>query len=131
VTYREMFEAELAKYNVAWCQGGCGSRMGHKRGFSEYGYRRIVHLDSQITTRGALMRGLHEIGHAVLHQYRKSGRRRYVMEAQAEAFAVERLRALGVAVPRKAAKQGRQYVARFKRFGDRVSAGLKARAKER
>jgi hypothetical protein len=75
------------------------------------------------------MRGLHEIGHAVLHQHKNPRLRRFELEAQAEAFAIERMRALGVAVPRKARKGGQQYVARMKRFGDRVSAGLKARAK--
>lgn len=129
MTYREMFEAELVKYNVHWCGGGCGSRQSHKRGFVPYGYRREVHLDSQIKTRSALMRGLHEIGHAVLHQYKNPKLRRFQIESQAEAFAIERMRTLGVAVPRKARKDGQQYVARMKRFGDRVSAGLKARAK--
>src|SRR5258708_7719133 len=113
-TYREMFEAELVNYDVRWCKG-CDSRQSHKRGFGG-GSERAVHLDSAIATRSSLMRGLHEIGHAVLHVRPNNVRRRYEREAQAEAFAKERMRALGVAVPRKVARQGQQYVARMKRF---------------
>jgi hypothetical protein len=129
MTYREMFEAELVKYNATWCKGGCGSNKGHKRGFVR-GPRhgRIVHLDSEIATRSSLMRGLHEIGHVAQHDTRYEPRR-WKREAQAVAFSIERMRALGVAVPRKAAQTDREYVARMRRFGDRVSAGLKARAK--
>ena len=117
MTLRSLFEAELARFDVAWCGGPCAYRSSHRRGFATPG---TVHLDAKIGTRRSLYRGMHEIGHVVLGHTKRGRRRRWELEAEAEAWAQERLAALGVELPEASVEAGRVYVARMRRWGDRV-----------
>jgi len=80
----------------------------------------MVHLDSEIGTRSSLYRGLHEIAHCILDE---KGLRRFECEAQANSWAAERMRLLGISVPRKTAGKGRTYVSRMKRWGRNIRKG--------
>ena len=116
MTMREAFEAELSAHGLTWCRE-CHSRNSHKRGFFSEDIPKVVHLDSEIVTRSALHRGLHEIGHAIHDQ---SKMRRFECEAQANAWAAKRMRELGFSIPRRVLSGARHYVARMKRWGDNV-----------
>ena len=116
-TYKEIFEEELKIHNLNWCQGGCGASLGHKRGFVLFKDRTTVHYDSKIATRSTLHGGLHEIGHCINDEI---GLRSFEREARAEEFATNRMRELGISVPRKTVALGRAYVGRKKRHGDNI-----------
>jgi len=118
VTLRETFQAELDRFGVSWCPGPCRYRNSHRRGFATAG---TVHLDSKIGTRRSLYRGLHEIGHVTLGHDKRGRKRRWQVEAEAEAWAQERMAALGVESPPEIVDAGRSYVARMKRWGDNIS----------
>jgi hypothetical protein len=120
VTYREMFEAELAAHDIAWCQG-CERYNSHRRGFASQD--RTIHFESKIGTRSTLYGGLHEVGHIVRDHFGKGRRRRWQEEQEAERYARTRMRELGVPIPRKDVQAGDAYVARMKRWGDRIAAG--------
>ena len=120
-TFLEMFEAELKKYNLKWCKGECG-RNGHKRGFVMSDDRTTVHYDSKICTRATLQGGLHEIGHCVNDE---KGLKRWEQEEQAEKFANDKMKELGVSVPRKTKLRGIDYVRRKKRHGENIIKGLR------
>lgn len=117
MTFREMFEQEITNHGIEWCRG-CDAYNSHRRGFAG---DRVIHLDSEIGTRSSLYRALHEVGHVVLDQPRRM--RRWEMERDAELWARRRMRELGVPVPRKDVQAGDRYVARMKRWGDRIVAG--------
>lgn len=120
LSFLEIFEAELRKYGIPWCKGECGTR-GHKRGFATL-KSRIVHYDSKICTRATLQGGLHEIGHIVANV---DGMKRWEKEESAERWANDRMRELGISIPRRILKLGKSYVSRWKRFGRNVAAGVK------
>ena len=117
---KELFIAECSTNEIVWCQG-CDSYNGHKRGFARFSDR-TVHYDSKIATRSTLQGGLHEIGHLVAN---KPGMKRWEKEASAETWANNRMKELGISVPRKTRALGKQYVARMKRWGKNIAAGRK------
>lgn len=103
MTYLELFEAELDRYGIDWCRGGCGKRSSHSRGFAtviQGTDSGMVHFDSKIARRTSLLGGLHEIGHVVLDHGKSSRLRRFEQVAAATDWAVGRMRELGVPVPR-------------------------------
>ena len=120
VDFTEIVLAELMANDVTLCRA-C-SESGHKRGFVLDAQPKVVHLDSEFRTRSTLHRFLHEMGHAVHDQ---KGMKRWEREEQAEAYARESMRQLGISVPRKVAARGRLYVGRMKRWGRNISAGLR------
>lgn len=123
--YRELFEAELAANDIEWCRGGCGIEASHRRGFVPVGTR-VVHFDAEVTTRKTLMTALHEIGHVVLdHDHRR--KRRWEREVEATAYAINRMRALGVPVPREKYDRYVEYIARMKQWGDASIAGRRTK----
>jgi len=116
MTLRSTFEDELARHGIAWCAGGCGFRSSHARGFATRG---TVHLEAAIGTRTTLYRGLHEVAHVVLgHTGRR--RRRWELEAEAEAWTQRRMQELGIEVPEGCVAAGQAYVARMRRWGDAI-----------
>ncbi len=118
MTLPQTFQAELDRFRVTWCRGPCRYRNSHRRGFATPG---TIHLDSKIGTRRSLYRGLHEIGHVVLGHARRGPKRRWQVEAEAEAWAQERMSELGLESPPEIVEAGRAYVARMKRWGDNIS----------
>jgi hypothetical protein len=80
-----------------------------------------VHLASKIGTRRSLYGGLHEVGHIVLGHARRSRKRRWQVEAEAEAWAQGRMRELGIEIPEADVDAGRAYIARMQRWGDNIS----------
>jgi len=118
MTLRAVFEAELERVGVAWCGGPCRYRSSHRRGFATAD---TVHLDAKIGTRRSLYRGMHEIGHVVLGHARRGRRRRWELEAEAEAWAQQRLTELGIELPEASVEAGRAYIARMRRWGDNIS----------
>lgn len=73
-------------------------------------------------TRRSLYIYLHEIGHVVLGHCDRGAHRRlraWQRERQAERFAHERMRAHGIAVPRKETRRAKAYVARKREHGRR------------
>jgi hypothetical protein len=118
MTLRSIFESELERFGVTWCGGPCRYRSSHRRGFATPG---TVHLDAKIGTRRSLYRGMHEIGHVVLGHTKRGRRRRWELEAEAEAWAQQRLLELGVELPEASVEAGRAYVARMRRWGDNIS----------
>lgn len=122
MTLLEIFQAELVAHNLTWCRG-C-ERPGHKRGFVVNGNKYTVHLDREISTRSTLHRGLHEIGHCVNDE---AGMRRFQKEAAANKWAENRMRELGIPVPRKEAAKGKRYVRRMKRWGNNIKKAVAVR----
>lgn len=122
-TLRATFETELEDRGIGWCTGGCRYRNSHRRGFATPD---TVHLDSKIGTRRSLYRGLHEVAHIALGHARRAGRRRWQLEAEAEAWTQHRLTELGIEVPAAEVERGRAYVARMRRWGDRISQARRA-----
>jgi hypothetical protein len=120
MSYMEIFQAELAARGIEWCQG-CMLYNSHRRGFATKGTN-VVHLKSAVATRRTLHRALHEIGHLVNDE---RGQKRWEKEDGANRFAENRMRELGIAVPRGEAQKGRRYVGRMKRWGSAISAGSK------
>lgn len=118
MTLLQVFQSELDRWEVSWCPGPCRYRNSHRRGFAAAG---TVHLDSKIGTRRSLYRGLHEIAHVVLGHDQRAGRRRWQLEAEAEAWTQERMRTLGIEAPPEIVEAGYAYVARMKRWGDNIS----------
>lgn len=74
--------------------------------------RRVIRAPWPATTRQRLYIVAHECGHVVLHG-RGRGRRlaKYVVEYEAERFAIMMLRKLGVPVPKAQLARARRYVA--------------------
>lgn len=124
--FKELFENELKKRGLNWCKG-CNNGRNHRRGFVAWADKKTVHLESEIATRKTLHRGLHEIGHCVNDE---TGLRTYEREANAEKFATQTMRELGVRVPRDTVRRGVAYVARKKAHGDNIIAAyMKSREK--
>lgn len=121
-SYREIVAAELAANNIELCTGCCNTS-SHSRGFAEAD-KRVIHFNAKMATRGTLYGFLHEVGHIAKAHGKSSKLRRYEREQEAEDYARESFRQLGLAVPRKQVVLGNAYVARFKRFGDNVRRGL-------
>ena len=117
--FKEIFEKELQKHGLNWCKS-CNNGRNHKRGFVAYADKKTVHLNSEIAQRKSLHRGLHEIGHCVNDE---TGLRTYECEANAEKFAMQTMRELGVRVPRDTVQRGIAYVARKKAHGDNIIKG--------
>jgi hypothetical protein len=128
---RELFEAELALHGIAWCRGGCGRYHSHDNGsaFATVATR-TVHYNREIATRATLQIGLHEIAHVILNHGPGKGKRAYQREAEAEAWSFQRMRELGVPVPRKSRAQAKLYVTRKKRLGDRIRAARMTRSRD-
>ena len=120
MNYLQIFINELKLRGISWCTGQCG-REGHRRGFVVKD-EPVVHYDTKIATRKTLRGGLHEIAHAFLNE---KGMRRFEAEAQAERWSIERMRELGVSIPRGQVASGQRYVKRMKRWGDAIRAGRK------
>lgn len=124
MTLRATFEAELARLAISWCTGGCRYRNSHRRGFATPD---TVHLDSKIGTRRSLYRGLHEIGHIALGHARRGGKRRWQVEAEAEAWTQQRMRELDIEIPQIEVERGEAYIARMQRWGDNISRAQRRR----
>jgi hypothetical protein len=122
MTYQEIAMLELKKNNVSLCTGQCGNG-NHTRGFVRWN-EPVIHLDRALATRSTLHRFFHELGHIINPM---TNERRYIQEAAAERFASDKLREYGIPVPRKCIAQGRNYVARKKRHGDRIIQNRKER----
>lgn len=118
MTLRATFEDELDRFGIAWCRGSCRLRSSHRRGFATAG---TVHLDAEIGTRRSLYRGFHEIGHIVLGHAKRGRKRRWMLEAEAEAWTQQRLTELGIELPEASVEAGRAYVERMRRWGDNIS----------
>jgi hypothetical protein len=118
--YINIFLQELKKHNLNWCLGECGTK-GHKRGFVLLRDKSTVHLNSNISTRSSLHRGLHEIGHCINDEKRL---RSYEKEAKAEEFATKLMRNLGIPIPKKVSIKGKAYVQRKKLHGDNIKKAL-------
>jgi hypothetical protein len=123
VTLRETFEAELERRRLTWCTGPCRYRNSHRRGFATPG---TVHLDAAIGTRRTLYRGLHEVAHLVLGHDQRRGKRRWQLEAEAEAWTQQRFAELGIELPQASVDAGRDYVARMQRWGDHIRVAAAA-----
>jgi hypothetical protein len=57
----------------------------------------------------------------MLAHHRRGRKRRWQVEAEAEAWAQERMADLGLEAPAEVVEAGRAYVARMKRWGDNIS----------
>lgn len=122
--YQEIVEGELAANNIEICRSCC-SRQSHDRGFADPD-KRVIHYSAGMATRSTLYGFLHEVGHIVKGHGKASKLRRYQREQEAEDYARDSFRVYGLAVPRKQVAMGNAYVARFKRFGDRVIAAKRS-----
>lgn len=89
----------------------------------------MIHYSRKCATRGTLHGFLHEVGHVIKGHGKASKLKRWEEEQEAEAYASESLRIYGIPVPRKAAADGRRYVARKKRLGQRISKALRNRGR--
>ena len=128
MTLRRTFEDELALQGIAWCTGGCRFRSSHRRGFATPG---TVHLEAAIGTRATLYRGLHEVAHVVLGHTVRRRRRRWELEADAEAWTQRRMRELGIEAPATCVAAGEAYVARMRRWGDAIGRANGRRSRRR
>ena len=120
MNFKELFENELKKNNKKWCKGCCLN--GHKRGFVLTKDKNTIHLDRAISTRATLHRALHELGHTINNE---KGLRSFEREEKAEKFANEKMKELGVSIPRKVKMRGVSYIKRKKRHGDNIKRGKK------
>ena len=120
---REVFELELARYGLSWCQGECGASRNHKRGFVLNADKKTVHLKAEVTQARSLHRALHEIGHCLDQE---KGLRSYQREEKAEAYAAQTMRDYGYAVPRYISVKATRYIQRKKRHGDHVRKGMRS-----
>jgi hypothetical protein len=123
MTYREVFEKEIKRYNLNWCRG-CDSRAGHKRGFVLYKDKTTVHYDREIATRSTLFGGLHEIGHCINDE---KGLHSYQCEMLAEDFARSKFEKYKIPLPRKRVSLGVSYIKRKKRHADNIKKGRKVK----
>ena len=73
-------------------------------------------------TRKALYIYLHECAHFVLHK-KKSSKKKYIQEYEAEKWAHEKMREYGIKVPRDMTKQAKKYVSY--KIGQACRRGLK------
>ena len=76
-----------------------------------------------------MYRGLHEVAHVVLGHVPRRHRRRWQLEAEAEAWTQHRMRELGLEPPTRCIAAGETYVARMQRWGmaiSRANAGRRA-----
>lgn len=121
MTFLELFQLKLQVHNLEWCRSCC-AKQSHARGFVLHDDRRTVHLDSNVVTRAALHRALHEIAHCVLPEF---GLRRWECELQANRWAEDVMRSYGISVPRNVAAAGRSYERRMKRWGDNIRKGAR------
>ena len=119
--FRKIFEDELKKYNLNWCQG-CDASRGHKRGFVLFKDKTTIHYDSKIATRATLHGAFHEMGHCLNNE---EGLRSFEKESNAEKFANDKFKEYGISVPRKTRALGVSYVKRKKRHGDNIRRGRK------
>lgn len=122
MTNQEIAQAELLTHDIKLCTG-CGHNSSHKRGFATVDSR-TIHYNKKLATRATLYGFLHEVGHIVHGHGKQSKLRRFEKEREAEEYARQSLRQLGIAVPSRCVQRGNEYVARMKRFGDNVRAGL-------
>ena len=65
-----------------------------------------MHLDAAIGTRRTLYRGLHEVAHLVLGHDQRRGKRRWQLEAEAEAWTQQRFAELGIELPQASVDAG-------------------------
>jgi hypothetical protein len=121
--YQEIVQAELLANDVALCTS-CDVGRSHTRGFT-FADDRIVHYSKKCSTRNTLYGFLHEIGHIVKGHWARLKLRRFIREEQAEEYARESFRMLGLVTPRKRVAMGNAYVARMKSFGDKIIARKK------
>ena len=126
MTLRSTFEEELRRHAITWCAGGCRFRSSHRRGFATAG---TVHLDAEIRTRRTLYRGLHEVAHVVLGHTDRRRRKRWQLEAEAEAWTQRRMLELGIEVPEVSVDAGRAYIERMQRWGAAISRARAAGAR--
>ena len=119
MTTLDILNDVLVKNNLNWCKG-CEAGRSHKRGFVFTKDRTTIHLDSKVSTRSALHRALHEVGHCVNDE---TGLRSFQCEALAEKFASDTMRNYNIPVPRKSVRQGVAYIQRKKRHGDNIIKG--------
>jgi hypothetical protein len=129
IDYLEILEGELLANDIRWCKA-CFIAGSHKRGFAMV-KDRVIHYDKKIATRGTLYGALHEVGHIVKNHCVGNRLHRWEEEQEAEQYARDSLRAFGIKVPRREVNQGDAYIARMKRWGDRIKAGRRAARYER
>ena len=120
LTFLEMFERELGIHGIQWCKGECG-RNSHRRAFADP-KSRTVHMSHKVTQRSVLLTGLHEIGYIVANT---PDMKRWQREKTATQWAYERMKELGINVPRQARQDYRDYVGRMKQWGKNIAAGRK------
>ena len=117
--------AELAEHSIRWCTG-CKRRKSHTRGFATWQPDGLlaapptVHFSRKCATRATLFTMLHEMGHLLRNT---KGMKRWERESSATQFAIERMKAHGVPIPRKTLKEYREYEQRMKEWGENVTAG--------
>ncbi len=116
MTFLDIFKLKLQIHNLEWCRSCC-AKSSHARGFVLDESKNTVHLDSNIVTRAALHRALHEIAHCILPEF---GLRRWQCELQANRWAENVMKGHGISVPRAVASAGRSYERRMKRWGDNI-----------
>jgi hypothetical protein len=73
-----------------------------------------------------MYRGLHEVAHVTLGHVARRQRRRWQLEAEAEAWTQRRMRELGFA-PARCITAGEAYVARMQQWGTAISRANAAR----
>jgi hypothetical protein len=121
MTNEEIVRAELKEHGIKLC-GGCDLRQSHRRGFAVT-RTRTIHLSQKMATAATLYGFMHEVGHIVRGHRPGRGLRRWEQEREAEDYARERFRALGLPLPAREVERGDAYVARMKRWGDRALLG--------
>jgi hypothetical protein len=129
--YRKLFEEALEKYSA---ELGTNRVVPGMRPPAEP-QQRLCHMaQRRCSYRPLRLRGgrsshpawgaTRDSAHIVLgHCNQKNRQHRYEREAAAEGWANQRMRELGVPVPRKTRQLGKSYVAWTKSWGDNVAAG--------
>ena len=121
--YQEIVTAELMMHDIRLCTG-CESYNSHSRGYA-IPDDRTIHVSAKMATRKTLCKFLHEVGHIVKGHKKGCKLKRWQREDEAESYAKESMRMLGIPYPRERGRRSSGYVNRMKRWGKRISNGLK------
>ena len=109
MTLRATFEAELVRRQLTWCTGPAATGTVIGAGSPR---RAPCTWIAAIGTRRTLYRGLHEVAHLVLGHDQRRGRRRWQLEAEAEAWTQQRFAELGIELPQASVDAGRRRTSR-------------------